>query len=58
MYVLCGSQHLSALQHGRARRTLCERLKPYSLPAGHAACQEGDKSDTVWLLSEGKQTYH
>lgn len=58
MYVRRDLRHLSALQHDRARRSLCERLKPYSLPAGHAACQEGDKSDTVWLLSEGKQTHH
>lgn len=49
-------EHLSGVQHDRARRSLCERLKPYSLPAGHAACQEGDEADTVWLLTEGAHT--
>ena len=28
-------------------------MKPYSLPAGHDACQEGDECDTMWLLTEG-----
>ena len=58
--ITCGVTQccLSVMQHSRARRSLCERLKPYSLPAGHAACQEGDESDTMWLLTEGKQIRH
>ena len=45
------------LQHDRARRSLCERLKPYSLPAGHDACQEGDECDNLWLLTEGAHIF-
>lgn len=45
---------LLSVLHDRARRSLCERLKPYSLPAGHDACQEGDDCDTLWMLTEGE----
>ena len=44
---------LFLLQPKRARRSLCERMTPYSLPAGHDACQEGDECDSLWLLTEG-----
>ena len=49
---------MSVVQHDRARRSLCERLKPYSLPAGHDACQEGDDCDTLWMLTEGMSIPH
>ncbi|KAL3135938.1 hypothetical protein ABBQ32_006983 [Trebouxia sp. C0010 RCD-2024] len=51
--VFSSSCFLSVL-HDRARRSLCERLKPYSLPSGHDACQEGDDCNTIWLLTEGE----
>ena len=55
-YVAC--HDMSDMQHDRARRSLCERLKPYSLPAGHDACQEGDDCDTLWMLTEGMGIPH
>lgn len=42
------------VQHERARRSLCERMRPFSLPAGHDACEEGDDCDKLWMLTEGK----